>query len=89
MEPASTIVHKLGGPNRVAAIVGVHRTRVSNWMRPKERGGTGGRIPQRHHLVILEAANARGLGITAENLLGLRAPLPVTSSEIPCPEAAE
>ena len=31
MEPAATIIKRLGGPTAVAQIAGVHRTRVSNW----------------------------------------------------------
>jgi hypothetical protein len=70
MEPASTIITKLGGPSKVAAIVGVHPTRVSNWKRPKSVGGTGGRIPQNHHRALLRAAQERGISeITADLLL--------------------
>lgn len=70
MEPASTIIDRLGGVGAVAAIAGVHRTRVSNWKRSREAGGTGGRIPQSHHLAILKAAKAAGINdITAESLL--------------------
>ena len=69
MEPASTIVKKLGGPNAVAKIVGVHRTRVSNWMRPKSRGGTGGRVPQSHHFAILAEAKLRKIDIIASDFL--------------------
>jgi hypothetical protein len=70
MEPASSIIRKLGGPSKVAAIVGVHRTRVSNWMRAKDSGGTGGTIPQTHHLTILRAAASMGVeGITGDSFL--------------------
>jgi hypothetical protein len=70
MEPATSIIRKLGGPSKVAAIVGVHRTRVSNWMRAKESGGTGGTIPQSHHLTILRAAASMGVdGISGESFL--------------------
>jgi hypothetical protein len=69
MEPAATVVRKLGGPSKVAAILGIHRTRVSNWMRPKESGGTGGRIPQDHHRALLTKAQEIGESITAEDLL--------------------
>ncbi|MGO9432658.1 carph-isopro domain-containing protein [Rhodoblastus sp.] len=69
LEPASSIIAKLGGPSKVAAVVGVHPTRVSNWKRARASGGTGGRIPQAHHLVILRAAKECGAEITAEDLL--------------------
>lgn len=70
MEPAASIIAELGGPTKVAKIAGVHPTRVSNWKRAKAVGGTGGRIPQSHHRVILRAAQEAGIGwITAESLL--------------------
>jgi hypothetical protein len=70
MEPAAEIIKRLGGVSVVATITGVHRTRVSNWKRPRAVGGTGGRIPQSHHLAILRAAKDLGISdITAETLL--------------------
>jgi monoamine oxidase len=69
MEPAFNIVTRLGGPSVVARIAGVHRTRVSNWMRPKEKGGTGGRIPQDHHRSLLEYAREHGVALTAEDFI--------------------
>jgi len=69
LEPAATVVRLLGGPTKVSRIIGIHRTKVSNWMRPKDHGGTGGIIPQRHHVAILRAAKDAGLPITAEDFL--------------------
>lgn len=69
MEPAQTIVKKLGGPNAVAEIAGVHRTRVSNWMRPKEAGGTGGMIPFKHVPALIAAASAQGVELKADDFL--------------------
>lgn len=69
MEPASTIISRLGGPNKVAEIVGVHRTRVSNWKRSKEDGGTGGLIPFKHVMPLLEAAKERGVELSADDFL--------------------
>lgn len=69
MEPAQSIIRKLGGPNVVAEIAGVHRTRVSNWARPKESGGTGGTIPFRHVPKLIEAAHERGVEISADDFL--------------------
>lgn len=67
MEPANTIISALGGPTKVAKIVGVHRTRVSNWKRAKEKGGTGGIIPMRHALVLLDEAKRLSIDITPED----------------------
>ena len=68
-EPAGTIVTKLGGPSIVAGIALVHRTRVSNWMRPKEKGGTGGLIPQRYHRTLLDYAASNSIALTADEFL--------------------
>lgn len=72
MEPALTIIRKLGGPSVVAVVVGVHRTRVSNWMRSKVKGGTGGNIPQKYHRALLELAHEKGLAVTADDFLPAR-----------------
>ena len=69
MEPASTIIAKLGGVGKVAEIVGVHRVRVSNWKRPKDVGGTGGRVPQSHHVALLQAAEQLGVAMTPADFL--------------------
>lgn len=68
-EPAATIVSKLGGPTAVASIVGVHRTRVSNWMRDRSSGGTGGVIPMKHVAKLLEYAKSNGVDIKAEDFI--------------------
>ena len=53
----------------MAQIVGVHRTRVSNWTRAKEAGGTGGMIPFKHVPAILAEAKDRGLELSADDFL--------------------
>jgi hypothetical protein len=63
MEPAATIVRNLGGPTAVALYLGLHRTRVSNWSRPKESGGTGGIIPQKHIPALLILADQIGVAL--------------------------
>jgi len=63
MQPAQNIIQKLGGPTAVSEIVGVHRTRVSNWQRPRESGGTGGLIPQKHHRKIITYARQHGIDL--------------------------
>lgn len=87
MEPASSIVSKFGGPSKLAKILAVHRTRVSNWTRPKEAGGSGGRIPQAHHRTILSIARERELDIAAEDLLPSVENTP-TDPARPAPEPA-
>lgn len=69
MEPACKIIKLLGGPSVVAKIAGVHRTRVSNWMRPKLSGGTGGIIPINHINKLIEAAQEKGIVLSGDDFL--------------------
>lgn len=69
MEPARTIISRLGGPNKVSAIAGVHRTRVSNWARKKQDGGTGGVIPFKHVPALIAAARDMGVDLSADDFL--------------------
>lgn len=64
MQPADSVIERLGGVVKVAEIAGVHRTRVSNWKRAKEAGGTGGRIPQGHIETLIAHARAKGIALT-------------------------
>lgn len=68
-QPARTIIDRFGGPNKVSAITGVHRTRVSNWARAKDSGGTGGSIPFRHVPKLLAAAKEQGFDLSADDFL--------------------
>ncbi|WP_082637649.1 hypothetical protein [Bradyrhizobium retamae] len=72
LEPAETIISRLGGPAVVASLVAVHRTRVSNWKRPKQKGGTGGLIPQQYHRRLLDHAAQNSIELSAEDFLPAR-----------------
>ncbi len=72
MEPAQTIIAKLGGPGTVSEVVGIHRTRVSNWQRPRAKGGTNGLIPQDYHLRLIDFAAEKGVVLTGNDFLPLR-----------------
>jgi hypothetical protein len=74
LDPASTIVRRLGGPRIVSEVTGVFRTRVYDWMKPKERGGTGGTIPQRHILKLLNYARSRDIALTPGEFLPVSSP---------------
>lgn len=78
MEPASSIISALGGDTVVAAITGVHRTRVANWKRGKDVGGTGGVIPLKHISKLLDAARSKDIPLTAAQFL----PLPSQSEQM-------
>lgn len=72
MDPAQKIISKLGGPGIVSSVVGIHRTRVSNWQRPRAKGGTDGLIPQGYHLQLIDYAAAQGVVLTAEDFMPVR-----------------
>lgn len=67
LEPAAGIVEMLGGPSRVARIVGIHRTRVSAWQIARARGGTGGTIPYKHQPALIQYAKANDIPLKPED----------------------
>lgn len=69
MEPASTIITKIGGEAVVSEITGTAYTAPYRWQHPRERGGTGGLIPQRYHPVLLAYARSKGISLKAEEFL--------------------
>lgn len=62
MEPANQIVKDLGGPAAVAAIAGVHRTRVYGWL-------STGIIPLKHIPKLIAAARLQGKDWSADRFL--------------------
>lgn len=69
MEPAQSIIQKLGGPGLVSKITGTAYTAPWRWRAARERGGTGGVIPQRHHLVLLQYAQRHGIDLSPADFL--------------------
>jgi len=67
MEPATTIIEKLGGPTKVARAIGVHRVRVHCWRKPRSKGGTGGNIPHWHVSALLAYARERGIELSEKD----------------------
>ena len=58
------------GVKVLAQICGVDQSRVYRWMYGVEYGGTGGAIPQRHHMVIMAASKQRKISLSPGELLG-------------------
>lgn len=69
MEPAHSIIKRFGGEAAVAQITATAYTAPYRWQHPKERGGTGGLIPQKYHPVLLEYAREHGVALKAEDFL--------------------
>jgi hypothetical protein len=87
MEPAHTIIEKLGGEAKVAAITKTASTAPYRWQYPRSKGGTDGLIPQRYHPTLLEYARTNGISLAAEEFLP---PSPSTlPADTPPPEPAK
>lgn len=84
MEPARSIIKRLGGEAKVSEITGRGTTAPYKWQYPLARGGTGGLIPQRLHQRLLDYARANGIPLAPADFLPVHQPSP----EAPQPEAA-
>ncbi len=69
MEPAATVIDRLGGPKVVSEITGAAYTAPYRWQYPRDKGGTGGLIPQKHHLTLLSYAQENGIPLSASDFL--------------------
>lgn len=55
-----TIINKFpGGVSEVAGVCNISEVSVYRWGYSKEKGGTGGFIPDKYHAPLLEAARLR------------------------------
>jgi hypothetical protein len=62
LEPAASIIERLGGPQVVARHLGIHPTRVTAWRRPRgSSSGTGGMVPHWRIPALLELARQQGV----------------------------
>lgn len=53
LDPASTVIDKVGGAAVAAEICGVYITTVYRWRYRREDGGTGGIIPAEHQAALM------------------------------------
>lgn len=67
--PAARIVEKLGGPEVVAKVTGRASTAPYRWQYDRDKGGTGGLIPQRYHRALLDYAADNQIDLKAEDFL--------------------
>jgi hypothetical protein len=72
MDPATSIIKKLGGEALVSKITGTAFTAPYRWQQEKSKGGTGGLIPQRHHRSLLDYAHQNDIPFVAEEFLPAR-----------------
>lgn len=69
MEPATSIIERLGGEALVATATKTALTAPYRWQASKTKGGTGGLIPQRHHQTLLNYAKDKGIPLEAADFL--------------------
>lgn len=72
MDPASTIIEKIGGFEVAAKVAKTAATTPYGWTKPREKGGTNGLIPQKYHPAILAYAKENGIRLKAEDFLPRR-----------------
>jgi hypothetical protein len=70
LDPASTIIERFGGPDKVREITKASRTRIYRWTQPKTVGGTDGVIPINHARTLLQHARDNGIPVSADDFMG-------------------
>ena len=76
LEPAASIIKRLGGENIVSSATGTAYTAPYRWQAALEKGGTGGRIPSKHIPTLLEFAREKAIPLAAEEFFAHAAPTP-------------
>lgn len=69
LDPARSIIEMIGGEVKASEITAASVPTVYGWQYPKDKGGTGGTIPQKHHRAILGFARENQINLTAEDFL--------------------
>lgn len=67
LEPAFTVIEKLGGKSTVAEFLSLDKSTLSRWCQPRPLG-TGGMIPQRYWPQLLEMARDQRVRISLKEL---------------------
>lgn len=67
LEPAYSVVERLGGKSNVAEALELDRSTISRWCQPRPQG-TGGQIPQRYWAQLMTMARQQGVTISLEEL---------------------
>jgi hypothetical protein len=70
LEPAYTVIEKLGGKSAVAAELDLDKSTLSRWCKPVP-GGTGGLIPQRYWPQLIAMARKQGVTINVMELVAV------------------
>lgn len=69
LKPAEYIIHVFGGITAAANAIGLDKSSVHKWKRPKENKGCDGLIPTHAQQKIIAIAKEKGLDITPNDLI--------------------
>lgn len=64
MSPAARVIEKCGGPARTAELARCTTNYVYRWRISSDRGGLGGRVPEKARRRLLDAARAGLVSVT-------------------------
>lgn len=67
LEPAYTVIERLGGKSAVADALKLDKSTLSRWCKSGP-GGTGGVIPQRYWPALIKMARRHGVDISVQEL---------------------
>lgn len=67
LEPAASVIAKVGGVKAATKITGKNISRVYRWMQPKASGGTDGAVPYEDAQKLLKHASATGIDLTPDD----------------------
>lgn len=67
--PAEKAISAFGGVRALGRAIGRNGSSISRWTKPREDGGTGGRVPTSIQAELLAEARRQGLDLTAEDLI--------------------
>lgn len=79
LNPAFSVIKKIGGVALVSTITGRDVSRVYRWTYPKELGGTGGFIPHEEALKLLDHAKVNGLSLTPSDFFDVSPAAPLVT----------
>lgn len=69
MTPAELVITQFGGVRPLARELGIDHSSVARWPKPKQERGSGGLIPSQYHARILALAQARGIDLSALDIV--------------------
>lgn len=69
LSPAEVVIRAFGGVRATAKAIGRNPGSVCRWRQSKDRGGSDGDVPRGAQKTILEAAKAKNLDLSANDII--------------------